>query len=192
MKPLLKLIAMLLCAATSTIHGQDAAAPEWAHTKESNPLYGKSFDRFTLVGKYFKAPSINADEKPKLTIGCIGGKLAAAEFFTGALVRPSGTLSLLNRVPQAEVEMRIDEKKTNKIWLEISNNGKTLFFDKIQLIQFLTGKMLGHPSNSGSLSRHLVLGVVEEAENQVIAEFEMPRNATEMSQACSLEHGKRK
>jgi hypothetical protein len=163
--------------------------PEWHHSVEENPLYGKSFDRFTLAGTYFKAPSTPGSETSKLIVSCEKGKFASGEFSLGAVAKYSG-LHSLKGAQQAQVDLRIDDRKKTAEWLEISNDRKTLFFDKIQLIQFMTGKMLGHPSDNNSLTHRLVLGVVEELGNEVIVTFEMPADASEMVRSCSLDRKK--
>lgn len=165
--------------------------PEWHHTTEENPLYGKSFDRFTLAGKYLQKPEAGQLDSPKLIVGCINGKFASGEFSLGAVAQFSGTKSLKG-VLQSHVDLRIDEKKKSEIWLEVSNNQKTLYFDKQQLIQFMTGRLLGHPGDDSTLAKRLILGVVEALQNEVIVQFDMPADAAQMVQACHLEWGKRK
>ena len=187
-------ILCLLCGPASgraVAQAADEAKPQWVLSEEENPLYGKTFDRFTLAGKYYKAPSDLVGEPPKLIVGCMKGKFASGEFRLGAVANFSGTHSLKG-VRQAQVDMRIDERKKTEEWLEVSNDLKTLFFDKIQLIQFMTGRLLGHPGDPTKLAHRLVLGVVESLGNEVIVQFDMPDDAAEMVHACGLEWGRRK
>jgi hypothetical protein len=185
MKPYLALAAVL-SALGGTIFAQSANGekPEWHHVEEENPLSGKTFDRFTLTGKYFTPPSV-ATVTPQLMVSCEKGKFRSGEFNLGAVAKFSGMHSLKG-VEQAKVDMRIDEKKKVQDWFEISNDRKTLFFDKVQLTRFLTGSLFGHPKHDDSLTHHLVLGVVEELGNEVIAQFDMPENDSEMLNACGL------
>lgn len=187
----LLIFSSILPVSAQTVSPLDVVKPEWRHSKEYSPLYGKSFDRFTLTGTYFKAPSTSGSEPPKLIVGCMNGKFATGEFSVGAVARFAGTRSLKG-VLQAQLDMRIDEKKKTEEWLEVSNDGKTLFFDRIRLIQFMTGRLLGHPADSSTLTHRLILGVVEAFGNEVIVQFDMPEEASEMAEVCGLEWGKRK
>src|SRR5580692_10974947 len=172
-------VCFLFCIASGWGVAQTAVEgkPEWIYSKEDNPLYGKSFDRFTVTGKYFKAPSNLVPDPPKLIVGCTKGKFASGEFSLGATAEFSGTQSLKG-VRQAQVDMRIDERKKTEEWLEVSNDLKTLYFDKVQLIQFMTGRLLGHPSDRTTLTHRLVLGVLESQGNEVIVQFDMPDDSS--------------
>lgn len=163
---------------------------EWKYSKEENPLYGKSFDRFTLTGKYLKPPSAIGHD-PELIIGCMNGKFASGEFSLGAVARFTGTHSFKGK-RQAQLDMRIDEKKKTEEWLEVSNDRKTLSFDAIQFTKYLTGRLLGHPSENNTLTHRLIFGVVEEGENEVIVQFDMPKDVAQMVDVCSLEWGRKK
>jgi hypothetical protein len=186
-------LCLLCCAAIAQTGANptDEVKPEWVYSKEDNPLSGKSFDRFILTGKYFKAPSSLASDPPKLIVGCIKGKFASGEFSLGAVAAFSGTQSFKG-VRQAQVDMRIDERKNATQWLEVSNDLKTLFFDRVQLLQLMTGRLLGHPSDRATLTHRVVLGVLESLGNEVIVQFDMPDDPSEMVQTCGLEWGKQK
>jgi len=163
--------------------------PEWKYSKEENPLYGKAFDRFVLTGHYFRPPSVGGTEPPQIIVGCMKGKFSSGELSLGAVAQFSGTRSLKG-IFQSQITIRIDEKKPTDDWFEVSNDQKTLFFDRIQFNRFLTGRLLGHPSEQDSLVHHLTLGVVEVLSNQVIVQFEMPDDVSQMVTACGLEWGK--
>jgi hypothetical protein len=186
------LIAGLPCFGMAQAdQGSASSGAEWRRSTEENPLYGKSFDRFVLTGRYFTRPSAEEGPPPKITVGCVKGKFASGELFLGAVAQHSGTRSFKG-VSQAQLDMRIDEKKKTERWLEISNNGKTLFFDKEQLIELLTGRLLGHPSDPASLTHRLVFGIVEAFANEVIVQFDMPPDSSELVHSCGLEWGKKK
>jgi hypothetical protein len=165
---------------------------EWQYSREENPLYGKSFDRFVLTGRYYKAPStIVGNEQPRMIIGCVNGKFSTGEFSLGAVAQFSGTRSLKG-VGQSQITIRTDEKKPTDDWFEVSNDQKTLFFDRVQFNRFLTGRLLGHPSAQSALVHRLTLGVVEAFGNQVIIQFDMPEDVSQIVTACGLEWGKKR
>ncbi len=174
-----------------SMSGMAQDKPVWRYSREENPLYGKSFDRFVLDGHYFKPPSTAGNEPPRMIIGCMNGKFASGEFSLGAVAQFSGTRSMKGLL-QSQITIRIDEKKPTEDWFEVSNDQKTLFFDRVQFIRFLTGRLLGHPGEQDSLVHHLTLGVIEAFSNQVIVQFEMPEDVLQMVTACGLEWGKGK
>jgi hypothetical protein len=178
-----------------------ADAPVWQYSNWTNPMYGTRGDQFVLEGHYPKAPTAGGDQtvqngaspagKPRMTVRCMNGKFGSGEFHVGALVRPLLGAHSIKGAPQAEVTIRHnDSMHTHTEFWEYSNDHQTLFFDKIQLIDFLTGKTLGHPSQPSSLLGRQIVGVVEDGENMVVIQFDMPQDVRRLVQSCSLEWGK--
>jgi len=164
-----------------------AAPPGWQYSKSENPLDGKQFDEFTLVGQYLRAPSVSGRNPPELRVHCAKGKFAGGEFDLGAVAQHSGTKSLKGAW-QAQVDMRLDERKKEQDFWEYSNDQQTLFFDGRQLDHLMTGKLLGHPMKD-PLVKRVILGVIEALGNEVIVQFDMPADQTEMISACGIEWG---
>jgi len=125
-------------------------------------------------------------------INCSDGKFRSGEYLLGVKQQGSGTKSIIKKVPQVRVEMRLDERKPGEDLWEVSNSGRTLFFDKIQLTKLLTGRMLGHTSKLSELTRRAILGTAEASEDRIISQFEMPPDAEAITTACGLEWGKEK
>jgi hypothetical protein len=178
-------IATLFVLAASVL-----AAQSWERSKWENPLYGKTFDQFILRGRYLTPPSTVGLDEPRLVVHCSAGKFASGEFMLGAVAQHSGTKSLKGAW-QSQVDMRLDERKKTEDFWEYSNDGKTLFFDRDQLDKLLTGKLLGHPSKD-ELTKQVILGVTEALGNEVIVQFDMPVDQSEIIQACGLEWGRDK
>jgi hypothetical protein len=164
------------------------AAQSWERSKWENPLYGKTFDQFVLEGRYLTPPSSVEPSAPRLVIHCANSKFASGEFMLGAVAQHSGTKSLKGAW-QSQVDMRLDDGKKTEDWWEYSNDGKTLFFDKTQLDKLMTGKLLGHPSKD-KLTQRVILGVVETFGNEIIVQFDMPPDQSEIIGACGLEWGR--
>jgi hypothetical protein len=178
-----------------------ADAPIWKDSKWSNAMYGTQGDQFVLEGHYPKAPTARGDQtvqngaspdgKPRMTVHCLNGRFGSGEFHVGALVRPQSGAHSFKGAPQAEVTIRHnDSMHTHTEFWEYSNDHQTLFFDKMQLVDFLTGSGLGHPSKPGSLLWRQIVGVVEDGENMVVIQFDMPQDVRRLVQSCSLESGK--
>ena len=182
-------IAMLFMAAAIAF-GPVLLAQSWERSKGENPLYGKTYDQFILNGRYLTPPSTVGSETPRLVVHCGAGKFASGEFMLGAVAQHSGTKSLKGAW-QSQVDMRLDERKKTEDFWEYSNDGKTLFFDRDQLDRLLTGKLLGHPSKD-ELTKRVILGVTEALGNEVIVQFDMPADQSEIIEACGLEWGRKK
>ncbi len=178
-------IATLFVLAASVL-----VAQSWERSKWENPLYGKTFDQFILNGRYLTPPSVVGPNAPSLVVHCSDGKFASGEFMLGAVAQPSGTKSLKGAW-QSQVDMRLDERKKTEDYWEYSNDGKTLFFDRDQLDKLLTGKLLGHPSKD-ELTKRVILGVVEAFGNEIIVQFDMPSDQSDIINACGLEWGRDK
>lgn len=173
----------------------------WQESKWTNAMYGTEGAQFVLEGHYLKAPTAggdqtiqngaSADGKPRMTVRCMDGKFGSGEFHVGAFVSPEMGAHSLKGSPQSEVTIRHnDSTHTHTELWEYSNDHQTLFFDKLQLIDFMTGSGLGHPSQPGSLLSRQIVGVVEQGENMVVIQFDMPSDASQLVQSCGLERGK--
>jgi hypothetical protein len=193
-------IILVVLTLSSASPGQEAspgASAEWKYSKQDDPLHGTSFDQFVLEGKYLIPPSQTKREEPSLVAQCSDGKLRKGFLIVGAVLQHAedsrGVARSLKGRTQAHVEMRWDEKKKpDNGWWEISNDGQGLFFDRQELVKLMTGKLLGHPSETSSLVHRLFLGVTEAFGNQVVMQFDMPKDPTEIVQTCGLEWGNKR
>jgi len=194
-------VGTVLMTLTLSNGGQDIPAPgssEWRYSKQDDPLHGTSFDQFILDGRYLTRPSQTDGENPALVVQCSDGKFRRGSLVVGTVIQHAqgadgGVAHSLKGITQAHVEMRWDErKKPNDDWWEISNDGRALFFDKIQLTKLLTGRLLGHPSDPAQLVHRQIIGVVEAFANETVMQFDMPKDSTWIVEACGLEWGKKK
>lgn len=184
-------IALLMCFQACAQGQAEQASSGWRYSKWENPMYAKDYDQFVLKGRYLRAPELaGSNEPPSLTLHCSEGKFRSGEFNVGAAIEASATRSLKG-APQAEIEIRLDSGKVKQDWWEYSNNGKTLFFDHLQFVELMTGRLLGHPSRTSG-NHQLILGVIESLNDQVVAEFDMPAASPELISSCGLEWGKLK
>jgi len=193
----LLLVGFAVAAMSAALQTEQAQSVAWRYSKQDDPLHGVSIDQFVLEGKYLTPPSRADRDFPSLVVRCSSGKFKEAYLAVGAVVQfgentSGGVVHSLSGVTQARVERRMDNKKHGDVWWEISNDGKALFFDDEQLVDLMTGHLLGHPGDRKNLVRRLLLGVVEAFANQVVMQFDMPDDATEMVRACGLEWSKGK
>lgn len=176
---------------------------EWRFSKEHDALRGISFDQFVLDGKYLTPPSLPTRRAPSLVVRCFSGKFGSGNLMVGAVVKPVRGAHSFKGSSQGYVEMRMDDKKKlDDDWWEISNDGQALFFDKIQLIKLMTGKLLGHPGDTKTLTHRVIIGVGEAFGNEltdvrrmlyrVVMQFDMPRDAAPLVEMCGLEWSKKK
>jgi hypothetical protein len=175
-----------------------AETTEWKYSKQDDPLHGTSFEQFVLDGKYLTPPSVATKEQPGLVVHCSNGKFKEGFLIVGGVAQYAsssggGVAHSIKGATQAHVEMRWDDKKKpDSDWWEISNDGQALSFDKIQLTKLMTGHLLGHPGDPSQLVHRQILGVVEAFGNQVVMQFDMPQDDTQIVETCGLEWGKNK
>lgn len=174
-----------------------AADPEWKYQKIDNPLQGKSYDQFVLIGTYVTAPTLkSADAQPRIVIEC-ERKLKSAYVDVGTLVERTGVAEtgFLSSGSGTRVELRWDDKKSpDKASWEISNDGHAAFMRnstgdmKAELTKVLTGSPYAKRNtlDPKNLIRNLYVGILEAAGNQVIMHFEMPRDASQIAEKCDL------
>jgi hypothetical protein len=187
------LVAIIFAAISMAGQTPQSEPAMWEYSKWTKPMTGVEYDQFVLHGKYLTPPSQADGNGPKLVVHCSDGKLRRGEFFVGAVVRHDPGAHSLKGIVQSQVQMRMDDKKKlDDDWWEISNDWKTLFFDRQQLAKLMTGRLLGHPSDQNSLIHRLTLGVVESLENQIVMQFEMPQDDAQIVESCGLEWGKEK
>ncbi|MGH9446024.1 MAG: hypothetical protein ACRD3O_09885 [Terriglobia bacterium] len=185
-----EMLVLIFAAAAS------AGPPQWRYSKLDDPLHGTLFDQFVLAGTYTTPPSRATADFPALVVQCSKGRFREGSLDVGAVVEfltyPDGQFAhRLKGVTQAEVEMRWDGKKSGVAHWEISNNGQRLFFDHYDLIQLMTGSLFGHPSVPGRLAHALYLGVEEAAGNEIVMQFGLPQDDTQIVSACRLEWGRK-
>ena len=189
----LSLAAVIFSAITSAWQTAQVEPAKWEYSKQTNPMTGAEYDRFVLGGKYVSPPSHMDGNGPRLVVHCSDGKFRSGELRVGAVVQHEPGAHSLKGITQANVQMRMDDKKKlDEDWWEISNDWKSLFFDRNQLTKLMTGRLMGHPGDTNTLVHRLTLGVIESLENQVVMQFDMPQDTTQVVETCGLEWGKNK
>ena len=161
----------------------------WVVDKNEEALRGKIYDRFVLAGRYLTPPDVRTEGVPKLVVRCEKGKFRSGYLGFGGVVdrERHGTVF---------IEMRFDDRKdTDGGTLQIDTRGTAGFFNDVMLVKFMTEKLLGHPSKSENLVRRLIIGTTEAFGGEIVMQFDMPSDHSEIIDACGLEwswRGKRK
>jgi hypothetical protein len=162
--------------------------------RQNDAWQGKTFDALILDGTYIKPPSSGTSETPRILIRCENKKFRRGYLLIGGVAEHAGgweghTARSFKGKPQAQVEMRWDEKRTavSDFW-ELSDDRRSLLFDKQQLVKLMTGRSLGDPTDPQALLPVLYLGVVEAGANQIVMRFNMPRDPKQLVNLCGLQH----
>src|SRR6202044_3509512 len=91
--PLLLLVSLALASfGFSGMAPQQAPAPPvWRQSQKTNPSRGTTYTRFTLEGKFLKAPQGDFPNRPALVLDCAPGKGSRKGKFVAAdiLIGPS-------------------------------------------------------------------------------------------------------
>jgi hypothetical protein len=179
------MIGSILPAAAQQAKAADTPA-QWQYKNVENPMTGKSSDMFLLEGRYLTPPSVGALHVPDITVQCADGKFKGALLEVGAVVQSPPPQRGVGS-DQVIVDMRLDENKPTGNQWRIGNDRQTLFFDEPSLTKLLTGRMLwGRLGKDEPLTRRVRLSVGEALSNQVVMQFDMPQDATQLVQSCGL------
>lgn len=187
------LTAVILIALAVVSHEQTATqdAAAWKYAQRVDELNAQTLDTFTLTGMYDTPPAHAPDLPPSIRVECAKGKFQTATLRANAVAEFSGGNSMKG-IPQANITLRIDERKPDSDRWEISNDGTALFFDTVQLDKLLTGSMIGHPSDHAKLTHRVLIGVTEALANQIVMRFNMPANADDLVLKCGLEFDRKR
>jgi hypothetical protein len=109
----------------SAISPQQApAAPVWRQSQKTNPSRGTTYTRFTLEGKFLKAPQGDFPNRPALVLDCAPGKGSRKGKFAAAdiLIGPTMKIDYVepqeihgtSYYPKISVQYRIDDAKEEK------------------------------------------------------------------------------
>lgn len=150
----LTLAALLLFAQPQS----QSANGGWHHDATEDAILAKKGDRFTLVGKYVKSPSVETSV-PSLVVNCIDGKANGTFVYVGAVVT------------EFPVSARLDDKVHVLSIGSISTNGQAIFFERGTFNKILN-------------SKHIVLAASEYLGGSVVMEFENA-DASQIFAACS-------
>jgi len=120
--PLLLLSVLALCVSLRAASGAaqaPAADHGWRQSQARDPADTYSFTRFTLVGR-FVGNSVQAADRPALTVDCIPRTASSRPKFLGADLLVGTTLKIdyvepqeirgTNYYPKVEVEYRLDAR----------------------------------------------------------------------------------
>jgi hypothetical protein len=187
MKKLLSAVS-LACLLAASMAAEDKATM-WRYSHQNDPLEGKSFDQFILIGDYIQAPEVNAVQAPRIVIQCDDRKVTRAWLDVGGVVKTSHveTIPFQGTLVESRVEMRWDDKKSpDTFYATISNDHTALFLYKAAGVgQLLTGKRSSKVA-AKDLIHSLYLGVVEAAGNKIVMHFDMPADASQLIEKCGL------
>ena len=178
--------------ASTPIRDDNSRAPQWASSKESDPLTEKSYMLYVLTGRYLTAPSEGTSTAPHISLRCdpsphhkLSGHLLAGFIDVGTVIDlEDGQLST--------VKYRLNDGKVQTAtYFEVGNstNYQAISIKDIFLDNLLWGHMLTHKPHSGGQVHKVVVSVREHLDGDVVMQFDMP-DAGEVGAACGTEYRK--
>src|SRR5580704_18360768 len=172
-----------VCLAFSAVTAQQQASAEgWRQTERTDPVRG-DYTRYTLVGKFLKAPAGDSSARPSLTVDCsTHNRSHKSKFVRGTLVvgdplkidwvEPE-EIHGISYFPKVDVLYRLNDGKEEKEnWTPGIDNTSASFskgsFEKMLRAQTV---QITAEDNHGS---------------QVVMQFDMP-DPTPVKQACDVD-----
>jgi hypothetical protein len=213
MKPIIQIAPplLLLCITVSgiaqTAGGGAAAPPAWTQADKSDLLHAKSFQEFTIQGKFLARPRESTIAAPLLVLHCqpgphrysngqISGHFVEGWIGAGAVLNSrtakyttspdllgnSASKELPARVP---VEYRLDDKKPQSDSWGVNTDQSAVLLTDISLDTLLFGHSLPHKEGTNAQVRRIILGVAEYLGAQIQMQFDLP-DSTEVADACGV------
>jgi hypothetical protein len=181
--------ACLIFAGAALLMCLSAFAQEWQITPKSDPLTGKSYTLFTLVGKFLTPPAHGTGEPPSISLRCdpspnhskISGKL-----LDGFVV--VNTVIDLKNGTEPTVQYRLDDGKLQSAYdATYSIDYQSIHIEGLPLNNMLWGHNLFHKLATSGQTHKFVIGVQEHLAGNVVMQFDMP-DATQVGAACGTEY----
>jgi hypothetical protein len=187
--PLLLLVPLALVSfGFSAISPQQAStAPMWRQSQKTNPSRGTTYTRFTLEGKFLKAPQGDFPNRPALVLDCAPsrgsrkGKFVAADILIGPTMKidyvEPQEIHGTSYYPKISVQYRIDDAKEEEgKWTPgTEKTSATVPKDSLKKI----------------LRAHTVeLTTEDDRGSRVVMQFDMP-NSPPVEEACNVDNRKK-
>ena len=187
--PLLLLVPLALASfGFSAMSPQQApAAPVWRQSQKTNPSRGTTYTRFTLEGKFLKAPQGDFPNRPALVLDCALGKGSRKGKFVAAdiLIGPSMKIDYVepqeihgtSYYPKISVRYRVDDgKEGEEKWTPgTEKTSATIPKDSLKKI----------------LRAHTVeLTSEDDRGSRLVMQFDMPGSAP-VEEACNVDNRKK-
>ncbi len=196
MKRVAVLLAMFAIAITSALIGT-ASAQTWEKIEKTDPLRGSPVVTFTLTGKFLTAPQGAAsDAAPTMVAICqpgsfafhtAHGKILNTYITVGTVLNASVGSDLNTRVP---VQFRLDDGKLQSDNWAVSNDFSAMFYNPyggfIGFYNMLYGHEFLHKPNTSPSIKKVVIGVPSFRGGEVVMQFDMPDDPTEVAETCGV------
>ncbi len=178
-------------ATTDTrISSDDLHAQQWASSRTSDPLTGKSYMLYVLTGKYLAAPTDGSSSAPLISLRCdpsphhkLSGRLIAGFVDVGTVID-------IESGHEVTVKYRLDDGKVqtaSRLEVGYSTDYQAIALEDTFLNNLLWGHMITHKPHSSGQVHKVVISVREHLDGNVVMQFDMP-DAEEVGAACGTEY----
>jgi hypothetical protein len=187
--PLLLLVPLALASfGFSAISPQQApAAPVWRQSQKTNPSRGTTYTRFTLEGKFLKAPQGDFPNRPALVLDCAPGKGSRKGKFVAAdiLIGPTMKIDYVepqeihgtSYYPKISVQYRIDDAKEEEGKWTPGTEKTSATVPKDSLKKILR-------------AHTFELTTEDDRGSRLVMQFDMP-NSPPVEEACNVDNRKK-
>jgi hypothetical protein len=174
-----------------------ASAQVWNKVEKTDPLRGTPVVTFTLTGKFLTAPQGAASDAAPVMVaicqpgsfrfGTAHGKILNAHISVGTVL-DTGVGSDLNT--RVQVQYRLDEGKLQMDNWAVSEDFSALFYNPYDsdggFYNMLYGHELPHKPNTSPAIKKVVIGVPSYRGGEVVMQFDMPADPTEVAETCGV------
>ena len=181
-------VFVLITFATSGV--SQPAAHEWRATTKSDPLTGKSYTLYELIGTFLTPPAHGDGKPPFISLSCdpsakhgtISGRLIDGFIVVNAVID-------IKNGDTTTVQYRLDNGKLQDAnsMVGYSTDYQAIHLDNLFVNNLLWGHMVFHKPGKGDQVHKVVIGVQEHLGGMVVMQFDMP-DAKEVGAACGTEY----
>jgi hypothetical protein len=166
---------------------QAPAAPVWRQSQKTNPSRGSTYTRFTLEGKFLKAPQGDFPNRPALVVDCAPGKGSRKGKFAAAnlLIGPTMKIDYVepqeihgtSYYPKISVRYRLDDgKEVEEKWTPgPEKTSATIPKDALK-------RLFG--------ARTVQLAAEDDRGSRLVMQFDMPASPP-VEEACNVDSRKK-
>jgi hypothetical protein len=167
----------------------NGCAQEWKSTAKVDPLTGKSYTLYVLMGKFLTPPSQGNGTPPSISLRCdpsshhsrISGK-----FIDGFII--VNTIIDIKNGDVNTVQYRLDDGKLQTAYgIGYSTDYRAISLENMFLDNLLWGHMIPHKPHTNDQVHKVVIAVQEHLAGQIVMEFDMP-DAEGVGAACGTEY----
>jgi hypothetical protein len=164
----------------------------WKAESVTDPLRGTHYMRYSLEGTYLTTPrGVDPDSHPSIIVRCqpdpkayhghARGKFIDGYILTHTVVDNGGA-----SVGRVHVQYRRNDGKLQDAFWTASTDFSSTFFPDIDFNTMMFGHFMPHKEGTGDQTRKLVIGMQEFLASEVVVQFNLPDDDTDVLDSCGV------